>query len=88
MTIVVKLGTTLIVDDRGRVRARLLRSRAREIATVVRGGEPVCIVSSGAIALGLVRLGLTVRPRSIARLLGTADSASSFPSNSREIQPR
>jgi glutamate 5-kinase len=66
--IVVKLGTSLIVDDRGRVRARVLRSRAREIATLVRGGEPVCVVSSGAIALGLGRLGLKVRPRSIARL--------------------
>src|SRR6185369_1742287 len=32
------------------------------------GGEPVCVVSSGAIALGLPRLGLDRRPRSVARL--------------------
>jgi glutamate 5-kinase len=34
----------------------------------VRSGEPVCVVSSGAIALGLPRLGLTRRPSATARL--------------------
>ena len=68
MTVVVKLGTSLIVDGRGRVRARVVRSRAREIANLVHGREPVCVVSSGAIALGLQHLGLTTRPRSIAKL--------------------
>jgi glutamate 5-kinase len=50
------------------VRRTLLRERAREIAALVRGGTPVCVVSSGAIALGLPRLGLTARPRSLPRL--------------------
>jgi glutamate 5-kinase len=59
MTVVVKLGTTLIV---------VLRERAREAAEIVRGGEPVCIVTSGAIALGLPRLGLTRRPREVPKL--------------------
>jgi glutamate 5-kinase len=45
-----------------------LRERAREIADVVRDGDPVCVVSSGAIALGLPRLGLARRPRSVPRL--------------------
>jgi glutamate 5-kinase len=42
--------------------------RAREIATVVREGTPVCIVSSGAVALGLRSLGVERRPRSLPRL--------------------
>ena len=52
------------------MRGELLRARAREIATLVRGGEPVCVVSSGAIALGLPRLGLDRRPRSDAAAPG------------------
>jgi len=65
--VVVKLGTGLVVED-GRVRTELLDARAREVAELVRGGDPVCIVSSGAIALGLPRLGLRRRPRTMARL--------------------
>jgi len=66
--VVVKLGTSLVVAPGGRLRRSLLRSRAREVAELVRGGDPVCIVSSGAIALGLPRLGLERRPRSVPKL--------------------
>jgi glutamate 5-kinase len=51
--LVVKLGSSLVVDDRGRPRRAVLRRRAEEIAAFVADGVPVCIVSSGAIALGL-----------------------------------
>jgi glutamate 5-kinase len=64
MTVVVKFGTSLVVRD-GRLRRSLVRARAREIAAL---GEPVCVVSSGAIALGLARLGLDRRPRSVPKL--------------------
>src|SRR5947207_14271515 len=68
MTVVVKLGSTLVVDSHGRVRRALLTARAAEVGELVRGGEPVCVVSSGAIALGLPRLGLTRRPSATSRL--------------------
>jgi glutamate 5-kinase len=68
MTVVVKLGSTLVVDSNGRVRRSVLSARAAEVGDLVRGGEPVCVVSSGAIALGLPRLGLTRRPSAISRL--------------------
>ena len=68
VTVVVKLGSSLVVGPGGRVRRSMLRDRGREIARIVGGGEPVCVVSSGAIALGLPRLGLDRRPRSIAQL--------------------
>lgn len=67
MTVVVKLGTTLVVRQ-GRVRRSVLRARARELAALVRSGEQVCVVSSGAIGLGLARLGLEHRPRAVPRL--------------------
>jgi glutamate 5-kinase len=60
--LVVKLGTSLVVQD------ELVQERAREIATLVGGGTPVCVVSSGAIALGLRRMGVERRPRSLPRL--------------------
>ncbi len=66
--VVVKLGSSLVVDERGRVRRELLRARTAEIAELVRAGTRVCVVSSGAIALGLPSLGLTSRPRSLPRL--------------------
>jgi glutamate 5-kinase len=66
--LIVKFGTSLIVGARGQVRRQILRDRAREIAQLVRAGTPVCVVSSGAIALGLPRLGLARRPRSMPKL--------------------
>jgi glutamate 5-kinase len=66
--LVVKLGSSLVVDERGRPRRALLRARAAEIAEIVESGTPVCIVSSGAIALGLERLQLSRRPTALPRL--------------------
>jgi glutamate 5-kinase len=68
VTVVVKFGSSLVVGRGGRVRRGVLRARGREIGRIVRRGEPVCVVSSGAIALGLPRLGLDRRPRSVSRL--------------------
>jgi glutamate 5-kinase len=68
MTVVVKLGSSLVADARGRVRSRLLGARAAELAALVRAGDRVCVVSSGAIALGLPLLGLTARPRATPQL--------------------
>jgi glutamate 5-kinase len=66
--VVVKFGSSLIVGLRGRVRRSVLDARAAEIAGLVLSGTPVCVVSSGAIALGLPRLGLDRRPHSLSKL--------------------
>jgi len=68
LTVVVKLGSSLVAGGGGRVRRSTLRARAHEIAELTQKGEHVCVVSSGAIALGLPRLGLDRRPRSVAVL--------------------
>jgi glutamate 5-kinase len=68
MTIVVKLGTSLVAGSGGTVRRGVLSHRAREIALAVERGEPVTVVSSGAIALGLRPLGVKTRPRALATL--------------------
>lgn len=66
--IVVKIGTSLIVGNRQQIRRQILRDRAAEIAGLVEEGLPICVVSSGAIALGLSRMGVQKRPRSMPRL--------------------
>jgi glutamate 5-kinase len=68
MTIVIKFGSGLVVDEGLRVRAEAVDARAREIAALQAAGERVCVVSSGAIALGLPALGLRARPRAMPRL--------------------
>jgi glutamate 5-kinase len=68
VTVVVKLGSSLVAGQGGSVRTAVLRRRAREIAAIVSGGEPVAVVSSGAIALGLPQLGLERRPRALPKL--------------------
>jgi glutamate 5-kinase len=66
--LVVKLGSSLVVDESGEPRRKALHTRAGELAAIVAEGTPVCVVSSGAIALGLRRLGLAKRPSSLPRL--------------------
>jgi len=56
VTVVVKLGSSLVCDGSGRIRRSLLAARAADIAAIAKEGESVCVVSSGAIALGLDRL--------------------------------
>jgi glutamate 5-kinase len=51
--IVVKIGSSLLVDHaRGQINAAWLESLAADIATLVKAGKQVIVVSSGAIALG------------------------------------
>ncbi len=63
--LVVKLGSSLVVDEQGRPRRATLKRRAAEIAALVEAGTPVCVVSSGALALGLAG---ARRPKTLPKL--------------------
>lgn len=56
--VVLKIGSSLLVDGEGKARRAWLDTVAGEIAALRRGGQTVVVVSSGAIALGASRLGL------------------------------
>jgi len=56
--LVVKIGSSLLVDDRGVFRAAWLAAFARDVRMLAAEGREVIIVSSGAIALGRAVLGL------------------------------
>ena len=69
--VVIKLGSSTLVDARGRLRKSRLDRIADEIGAIT-ADTPICIVSSGAIALGLGHLGRMDRPGTVAELQAAA----------------
>ena len=65
MTVVVKLGSSIVADDAGEVRASVLDSVCAQVAELHHEGEDVAMVTSGAIALGMRLMELPRRPSSI-----------------------
>ena len=68
MTLVVKLGSSIVAADDGELRADVLDSVCEQVAGLERGGERVVMVTSGAIARGMRLMGLPVRPRAMDEL--------------------
>jgi glutamate 5-kinase len=69
--LVVKLGSSIVADERGEVRADVLGRICDELAACHHAGQSVVVVTSGAIArgMGVMRLAPTrLRPRSIDEL--------------------
>ena len=71
--IVVKIGSRALCADGGRYGLV-----AEQVATQVKAGRRVVLVSSGAVAVGRERLGFTERPKNIARLQAAAAAGYSF----------
>ncbi|MEW6582739.1 MAG: glutamate 5-kinase [Actinomycetota bacterium] len=66
--LVVKIGTSSLVGPDGVLRDEVLRARVAEIVRVRRQGHRPVLVTSGAIACGLGRLGITERPTALPDL--------------------
>jgi glutamate 5-kinase len=67
-TTVVKLGSTLVADAHGDVRREVLREVCRQVSELTNSGHSSPLVTSGAIALGMRRMEMDVRPRAIEEL--------------------
>lgn len=61
--IVVKIGTSTITDEKGRLNKGFIRNIARQIADLRKQGREIIIVSSGAIGSGVGELGIEHSPR-------------------------
>jgi glutamate 5-kinase len=61
-TVVVKVGTSSITDDRGHIVEEAIAKLCSEVADVRAEGDQVVVVTSGAVAAGLPVLGLYPRP--------------------------
>ena len=68
MTLVVKLGSSIVAADDGELRVDVLDRVCDQVATLEQGGERVVMVTSGAIARGRRLLGLAARPRAMDEL--------------------
>ena len=63
--IVVKVGTTLLTDSSGRLYQEMMSNLVAQIAQLHKQGRQILLVSSGAMASGRDRLGLTGKPKGI-----------------------
>ncbi len=72
MRIVVKIGSNLLTDKSGRINKRRIHSFAREISELSKNSYEIVMVSSGAIASGLKKLGLKSKPKEIRKKQATA----------------
>jgi len=70
--IVVKLGTNVIMRSDGKVALGLLCGLVEQIAALRQQGIELLLVSSGAVGLGMERLGLTERPTVVAQVQACA----------------
>ena len=68
MTLVVKLGSSIVAADDGELRVDVLDSVCEQVAGLEQGGERVVMVTSGAIARGMRLMELAVRPRAMDEL--------------------
>jgi glutamate 5-kinase len=70
--LVIKIGSTLITNQGAGVDHALIHEWVRQIAALAKAGHEILIVSSGAIAEGMKRLGWTTRPHEVNRLQAAA----------------
>ena len=66
--VVVKVGSSTLVDDDGRARTEVFARLAGECAELQAAGVPVVLVSSGAVALGVGELNGRARRRGVGDL--------------------
>jgi glutamate 5-kinase len=70
--IVVKVGSSLITDPVAGVSRANIRRWCGQLSALLDTGRQVLLVSSGAVAEGMARLGWTVRPESLPELQAAA----------------
>jgi glutamate 5-kinase len=68
MTVVAKLGSSIVAGEDGALRSDVLDSVCAQVAELHAGGENVVMVTSGAIARGMRVMELTARPSAIDEL--------------------
>src|SRR5829696_511223 len=70
--IVVKVGSSLVTDEGRGVDPQAVGNWCRQMAILAAQGREIVMVSSGAIAEGMKRLGWATRPRGIHKLQAAA----------------
>jgi glutamate 5-kinase len=68
VTVVVKLGSSIVADEGGELRGSVLDEVCEQVAELHHAREDVAMVTSGAIALGMRLMEMHERPRSVDEL--------------------
>src|SRR5947199_10469260 len=71
-TVVVKIGTSSLLDGRGLLDLPVVTRHLRDLVALDRAGVRPLLVSSGAIGAGCARLGYSARPATMPELQATA----------------
>ena len=66
--LVIKLGSSIVADDRGDVRIDVLGGICDQLSELHRAGRSPIVVTSGAIARGMGVMGIPLRPRAVDEL--------------------
>jgi glutamate 5-kinase len=70
--IVIKVGTNVVMRDDGRLALSQLYGIAEAVARLRQQGRDVLMVSSGAVGLGMERIGLAKRPTELSQIQACA----------------
>ena len=70
--IVIKIGSSLLYTDKHELDLDFIKDLVEEVSSLVKEGKEAVLVSSGAIACGMSRLGLESRPRQLSFLQAAA----------------
>jgi glutamate 5-kinase len=70
--VVIKVGTNVVMRDDGRVALSRIYGIAESVARLRQQGKDVLMVSSGAVGLGMERIGLADRPTELSRIQACA----------------
>ena len=65
MRIVIKIGTSTLAHPTGHLNIRLVEHLCKVVSDIKNAGHEVILVSSGAIGMGVGKLGLLTRPKDI-----------------------
>jgi glutamate 5-kinase len=68
MTVVVKLGSSIVAADDGSLRADVISGVCEQVGALEKSGERIVMVTSGAIARGMRLMDLPTRPRAMDEL--------------------
>lgn len=70
--IVIKIGSSLLYSDKKKLDCSFINEITTQISDLIKEGKEIVVVSSGAIALGMSKLRLEVRPKELSFLQAAA----------------
>jgi glutamate 5-kinase len=72
MRVVVKIGTSSLTDDAGRINHSMIASLVEQVTQLRSAGHEVLVVTSGAVAAGVAAMGMDTRPNDLPTLQAVA----------------